>query len=72
MIQLLLVIALLGLAFYSIRHYVQGASDPHLRKKRRTQMLALAGVVLGLALLSRSGLLLPLLGGALAVLVRLA
>lgn len=35
-------------------------------------MLVLAGVVVGLALLSRSGVLLPLLGGLLAVLVRLA
>lgn len=72
MISVILLIATLGLVIYGIRHHGLTALDFHTRRRRRHLVLVGVGVFLALSLMNRSGLLLPLLTGALVMLVRLA
>jgi hypothetical protein len=72
LISLFLLLGALGLAGYGIRQYVLAAPDSQGQQRRRNLMLVGVVIFLALVLMNRSGLLLPLLAGALALLVRLA
>jgi hypothetical protein len=67
----LLIIIAVGAVFLGMRHLVLSAPDPLTRQRRRNWMLAGVGSVLVLLALNRSGMLAPLLGGLLILLVRL-
>ncbi len=70
MLYLFIIIAV-GAVFLGMRHLVLSAPDPLTRQRRRNWMLAGVGGVLVLLALNRSGMLAPLLGGLLILLVRL-
>jgi hypothetical protein len=72
LINILLLLALLGLAFYGIRRYVLAAPDRKSQRYRHNLMLIGGGVFLLLLVMGRFGVLVPLLGAGLAILVRLA
>ncbi len=72
MINILLLLALLGLVFYAIRRYMLAAPDLKNQRYRRNLMLMAAGVFLLLLIMGRFGVLAPLLGAGLAILVRVA
>jgi len=67
----LFIIIAVGAVFLGMRHLVLSAPDPLTRQRRRNWMLAGVGGVLVLLALNRSGMLAPLLGGLLILLVRL-
>jgi hypothetical protein len=67
----LFIIIAVGAVFLGMRHAVLSAPDPLTRQRRRNWMLAGVGGVLVLLALNRSGMLAPLLGGLLILLVRL-